>query len=412
MSSTLLIIDVALFVYEPVKIHVKKCVVFAEMKIIQKKNISFYRKIKVSLALMGILPFLLTVYLFTRQTEVPTTLVILCGALVLVSILMGFSMLRRSSDQMRTLARKTAISGDGEIFQPLDINVEGELHDIATNFNSVVEQLNRANRDIQCRSFQLQGFASDLSESYEHLERENRLRNQLCRYVGKDLVDKLMVSRDGQLLKNERKDVTILFADIRSFTALSEHMEPEDVVAMLNEYFSIMIEILFKYNGMLDKFVGDQIMAVFGHISNEKNGARSAVRAALEMQKATALLMRERAGKNQPVFKIGIGINTGSAILASVGSPNRQDYTVIGDTVNTAARLETHAGGREIVLGERTCLHLPKKLPRSARQELKMKNRSEPLGCYTLIARGDKVVKILRPRPAKNPIIPSVPIAC
>lgn len=388
----------------------------AEMRLLQnQQNISFYRKIRISLALMGIIPFLLATYFFIQKDHVSTTLIVLCSALVLFCILVGFTLLRKYSDQMQTLAQKTAAiaTKTGEIPQPLDINVEGELKDIATNFNAVVEQLNKANRDIQSRSFQLQEFASDLSESYEHLERENRLRNQLCRYVGRDLVEKLMVSRDGQLLKNERKNVTIMFADIRSFTAISEHMEPEKVVAMLNEYFSIMIDILFKHNGMLDKFVGDQIMAVFGHISNEKSGARSAVRAALEMQKATAVLMRKRAARGQPTFTIGIGINTGSAILASVGAENRKDYTVIGDTVNTAARLESHASGREIVIGERTGLHLPKKLPRGTRQELKMKNRSEPLSCYTLIPKGNNVVKIVK-RPQRSPVkvIPSVPAAC
>ncbi len=388
---------------------VGKCLSVIKMKTLKNKNISFYRKIKVSLALIGILPFLSAVYLFTIQATVPPTLIIFGAALVLMSMLMGFTMLRKSSDQMQTLAQKTAIPESGELPGPLDINVEGELHDIATNFNTVVEQLNRANRDIQSRSFQLQAFASDLSESYEHLEQENRLRNQLCRYVGKDLVEKLMVSRDGQLLKNERKDVTIMFADIRFFTALSEHMEPEDVVAMLNEYFSIMIDILFKHNGMLDKFVGDQIMAVFGHISNERNGARSAVRAALEMQKATRVLMKKRAQEGLPVFKIGIGINTGSAILASVGSENRQDYTVIGDTVNTAARLEAHAAGQEIVIGERTCLHLPKKLPSNTRQELKMKNRMEPLACYTLVAQGGRTVKLAKPK--RTIPVPAMPVA-
>ena len=358
----------------------------------QKKGISFYRKIKISLALMGILPFLLAVFLFTRgemETPTPTTLMILCSALVLFSMLIGFYILRKSSDQMQLLARQTAIPESGETLQPLDLTVEGELHDIAINFNTVVEQLNQANRDIQSRSFQLQAFASDLSESYEYLENENKLRNQLCRYVGKDLVEKLMVSRDGQLLKNERKNITVLFADIRSFTAISEHMPPEEVVAMLNEYFTLMTEIIFKYNGMLDKFVGDQIMAVFGHISDEKSGARSAVRTALEMQKATVALMRRRAQKGLPVFQVGIGINTGSAILASVGSTNRQDYTVIGDTVNIAARFEQYAGGREIVIGEQTSGHLPKKMPLSARQEVQMKNRIQPIACYILRSGGN-----------------------
>lgn len=348
-----------------------------------KRDISFSRKIKMSLALMGVIPFLLTVYLYGKEfSEGPSTYMILCSALVLFSILTGFTLLRISSDQVSNLAQKTKIPESGDLPDLHDINVDGELNEIANNFNSVVEQLQNAKRDIQSRSHQLQTFARDLSESYEHLEKENRLREKLCRYVGKDLVDKLMASGDGQLLHNERKSVTVMFADIRSFTSLSEYMEPEDVVAMLNEYFEKMTDIIFKYNGMLDKFVGDQIMAVFGHISNERDGARSAVRAAMEMQKVTVALMRERKKEGNPVFNIGIGINTGSAILASVGSSNRQDYTVIGDTVNTSARLEKHAHGGEIVIGERTRRHLPKQMELGERIELRMRNRSTPIGCY------------------------------
>ena len=118
--------------------------------------------------------------------------------------------------------------------------------------------------------------------------------------------------------------------------------------------------------------------------------------------------MKKRA-KNQTLFRVGIGINTGSAILASIGSDNRQDYTVIGDTVNTVARLETHAAGQEIVIGERTSSHLPQKLPRSARQELKMRNRSETLSCYTAIAEGNKNGKVIKPKAAKMKVTPSVP---
>ena len=377
-------------------------------KIFQKKGISFYRTIKVSLALIGGLPFLLAVYLFTREEQLSINLIAICAALVLFSMLMGFTLLRRSSDQMQILAKYTVVPNSGQTPQPLDLNVEGELQDIASNFNTVVEQLNLANRDIQSRSFKLREYASDLAHTYELLEKENRLRNQLCRYVDKDLVDRLLVSGDAQLLKNERKNVTVMFADIRSFTAISEHMEPEDVVAMLNEYFTIMTDILFKHNGMLDKFVGDQIMAVFGHISNETSGARSAVKAALEMQKATAILMKERAEKNFPVFDVGIGINTGKAILASVGSENRQDYTVIGDTVNIAARLEKYASGGEVVIGERTSRHLPKKLPGSARHELQVKNRSEPLTCYILVAKGNRVVKVVKPKIPNLSVLSSV----
>ncbi len=381
------------------------------MKLIQNKGVSFYRKIKVSLGLMGVLPFMLTIYLFSTETHAPSILMFLSSALVLFSMLVGFNLLRKSSDQMSNLVAKTAIPESGVLEELEDLNVDGELKDIASNFNSIVEQLNQAKRDLQSRSYQLQEFAGNLSESYEHLENENKLRNQLCRYVGKDLVEKLVTAEDSLLLKNERKAVTVMFADIRSFTALSEYMEPEDVVSMLNEYFSIMTDILFKYDGMLDKFVGDQIMAVFGHRSSERDGARSAVRAAMEMQKATVALMKKRADNGLRIFQVGIGINTGSAILASVGATNRQDYTVIGDTVNTTAKLEKYALGREIVIGERTRNHLPAKMNLSVRQELRMKNRSTPLVCYKVRPTRKKVMQTAAARQSFRPAISSA-VAC
>ncbi len=375
-----------------------------------KKDISFYRKIRMSLGLIGVLPFLFTIYLISTESHAPTpnTFLFISSALVFFSMLMGFNLLRSSSDQMMNLVEKTAIPESGILEELEDLNVEGELKDIASNFNSVVEQLNRAKRDLQSGSYQLQEFASNLSESYEYLENENRLRDQLCRYVGKDLVDKLVTSKDSRLLKNERKSITVLFADIRAFTALSEYMEPEDVVDMLNEFFSVMTEILFKYDGMLDKFVGDQIMAVFGHRCKERDGARSAVRAAMEMQKATVALMRTRAHRGLPIFQIGIGINTGSAILASVGGNNRQDYTVIGDMVNSTARLEKHALGREIVIGERTRNHLPANMNLSVRQEIRVKNRSTPLICYRLRPTRKKVIQVATARQSIRPAIPSI----
>jgi class 3 adenylate cyclase len=165
--------------------------------------------------------------------------------------------------------------------------------------------------------------------------------------------------------------------------------------------------MLFKYNGMLDKFVGDQIMAVFGHISDERDGARSAVRAAMEMQKATATLMKARKQNDKPVFQVGIGINTGNAILASVGSCNRQDYTVIGDMVNTTARLEKHARGGEVVIGERTRKHLPKQMDLYERKELRMRNRSTPIGCYVQRPIKNKAQKIPTPTQSSPALVPA-----
>jgi len=345
---------------------------------------SFYRKIRISLGLMGILPFLLVIYLFIQEKISFSNTIILCAAMILFSILIGFTLLRQSADQLSMLARETDFADKTETLQPINLHIDGELENIAANFNTVVAQLNQARHDIQEQSIQLLQYAEDLAGSYKQLQQEEQLRNHLSRYIGNDLVDQIMHSSEEVLLKNQRKTLTVMFADIRSFTALSEQMQPEDVVTMLNEYFTIMVEIVFSCNGMLDKFVGDQLMAVFGHMSGDAEGAKNGVLAALKMQQATEALMRKRAGDNLPTFQIGIGINTGSAIIGNVGSENRMDYTVIGDTVNAASRLEEQAKAGEIIIGEQTYRHMPGTIQVKNRIELPVKNRLQPVACYTI----------------------------
>ncbi len=354
------------------------------MKAQQDTGMSFYRKIRISLGLMGILPFLLVIYLFMQEHISLSNTLILCAALVLFSILLGFTLLRQSADQLAILAKMTAVEAHRETIEPVQLHIDGELDNIASNFNAVVAQLNQARHDIQEQSIQLLKYAEDLAESYEQLKQEEQLRSHLSRYIGNDLVEHIMNSDNNLLLKNQRKSLTVMFADIRSFTAISEKMEPEEVVTMLNEYFSEMVEIVFDYNGMLDKFVGDQLMAVFGHMSTESQGARDAVRAALKMQRVVKTLMRRRTERNLPTFRIGIGINTGNTIIGNVGSENRMDYTVIGDTVNAAARLEEQAGPGEIVIGEGTYTHMDGELQVKNRRALQVKNRIQPVVCYTL----------------------------
>jgi len=207
----------------------------------------------------------------------------------------------------------------------------------------------------------------------------------LSRYVGAHLVEKLMHSKMDLFDENERKEVTILFADIRSFTTLSESMAAENVVSMLNQFFSIMVEIIFRNNGILDKFVGDQIMAVFGLVSSNSSAPHDAITAAIEMQEATAALMKERSKQNKALFEIGIGINTGSSIVGNVGAENRMDYTVIGNSVNVAARLQGLAKGGEIIIAEQTFHQTRGRFNVEKKGELYVKNKTEPVVCYNVL---------------------------
>jgi len=353
------------------------------------KSYSFYRKLKISLSLMTILPFLLIIFLYFQESVTPTKMIVICTGLILFSTLSGFILLRESSDQLRDLASQT---GDKQrnVTGFTSKSTDLEIQSIALNFNSLLGNLSQVELDVQTQSIQLLKYANDLSESYARIEKEKEVRYHLCRYLDKELVEKLVSSNNTKLMKSQRRCLTVMFADIRSFTSISEHMAPEDVIDMLNEFFEVMVEIIFAHQGMLDKFAGDQIMAVFGHVSNERHGARSAVRAAFDMQRASETLMRKRAKKNAPVFEVGIGINTGDAIIGNLGSKNRMDYTVIGDTVNAAARLENQANGGEIVIGEQTYLQLPKQVHTGKAMKLQVKNRSEPVICYSIRKKPDQ----------------------
>lgn len=350
----------------------------------KENKAKFYRKIRISLGLMGILPFMIAVWIFYREGLSLSTTVIVFSALILFLILLGFIILRQSADQLATLVKETSAANKDTSIHPVQANIDGELKDIAVNFNTLLSRLNDAHNDIKEQSIQLLKYADDLNISHKKLKKEEKLRIQLSQYIGNDLVNRI-INTEGELIhKNQRRTITVMFADIRSFTSISEKMAPEDVVTMLNEYFSVIVEIVFINNGMLDKFVGDQIMAVFGHISEEKEGVNDALKTAIAIQQATDSLMHKRKKQGLIIFTVGIGINTGPAIIAHVGSENRMDYTVIGDTVNMAAKMEKLACPREIIIGQKTFQNKPETIQTDKQIKLKLKNRKEPVICYRL----------------------------
>ena len=167
-----------------------------------------------------------------------------------------------------------------------------------------------------------------------------RIRKTFQHYVSPTVVDKMLENRTMPEFGGERRTLSILFSDIRQFSHFSEQHEPEFVVSRLSEYFSNMVEIIFKHNGTLDKFVGDEIMALFGAPYSSENHAEQACHAALDMLDRLRTLQRKWEEEKTAGFRIGIGINTGDALLGNLGSSQIFDYTVIGNEVNLAARLE------------------------------------------------------------------------
>lgn len=175
---------------------------------------------------------------------------------------------------------------------------------------------------------------------FEDISGEKRLKGTLARYMTKEVADRLL-SGGESLLGGKIQEATVLFSDIRSFTTLSETLGAEETVSMLNEYFTIMVDILFDHGGILDKYIGDAMMAVFGTPFATGRDEDNAVTAAVDMMRALYAFNLDRARRGKQTINIGIGVNTNPVVVGNIGSLRRMDYTCIGDGVNLAARLES-----------------------------------------------------------------------
>jgi adenylate cyclase len=225
------------------------------------------------------------------------------------------------------------------------------------------------------------GAAVDNAMAHEKIAQQSLQRSALERFLSPEVVEMVVANPDIRL-GGVNQEVTVMFADIRGFTTMSEAMEPGRVVEILNEYFTRVTDVIFDNGGTLDKYIGDAVMAVFGAPISKGNDAAAAVNSAIQIQRLLVELNRDAAARQWPELRVGIGINTGSAIAGNIGSPRRLDYTVVGDAVNTAQRLMTNAAGGQILISESTARKIGKTFDLERLPELKVKGRSEAVPVF------------------------------
>lgn len=277
------------------------------------------------------------------------------GALALIlGAALAFFLARNLAGPIQNLSKGTEAIRRGHLDYRVEVRSKDELGELGDSFNEMAEQL-----------------------------QQKAIYRELLEKVSDESVAQAMISGSLDLeLGGEVKEVSVLFCDIRGFTRLTEHMHPSDVIEMLNEHMTAMTAVVRSHFGVVDKFVGDEIMAVFGALKSYGNDAHLAAACGLEM-------LRERArlneGREHPI-EIGIGIATGEVVAGCMGSIDRLNYTVLGSRVNLAARLCSAAGPLELVIDDATLHRLPEGHESEERADLQLKGFSESVQAHRLLS--------------------------
>lgn len=279
---------------------------------------------------------------------------------ILVLTILGTTrlLMRPLSAQLETLLGQLAAIGRGDFSASLQVQGRDELAQVARTFNAMASGLRE--KDLLERAF--------------------------GRYVT-TAVWNAVRSQSGLEVPTSRREATVLFADVRGFTSLSEALDPAEVLQLLNSYFTRMLEVVAEAEGYVNKFIGDAVMVVFNAPMDQPDHAARAVRCAVQMQLALAEL--NRSGRLLRPLAIGIGVNTGPLVAGNLGSERRAEYTVIGDTVNVASRLTGTAKAGDVVIGGSTAQQVEGTIPFEALPPLVVKGKSQPLAAFRLRPPGE-----------------------
>ena len=266
---------------------------------------------------------------------------------------------------------------------------------LASLMSRALGQLNLAYKNVENDNYEhvsgvktgdeIEALASGFNSMVDGLRERDKLRMTMGKYMTQSVVEHLM---SGKLeLGGEPLTVTILFSDIRSFTSISERMTAQEVVKLLNEYFTEMVTVVMEEGGVVDKYIGDAIMAVFGAPVPRPDDAVRAVRAAVRMRHALTVLNEKLEARGTPAIRTGVGLHTGEVIAGNIGSEARMEYTVIGDAVNLASRLESNTKdlGVDVLISDETHALIGDTFITRAVREITVKGRAKPVMVYEVL---------------------------
>lgn len=229
-------------------------------------------------------------------------------------------------------------------------------------------------------------MAIDNVQLHDQVVEAEKKRQNFGRFLPRAIVEKIMKDDSSLELGGQKTVVTTLFCDIRGSSKLAERLSPQQLVELLNEHFTAMTEIIFNYHGTLDKYIGDEIMAVFGAPISSGDDAYDAVSAALAIQRRNAELNAVRVRENQPEIHVGIGIDTGEVIAGYIGSPMRMEFTVVGDRVNTAKRFCDMAEPGKVVVGHETWLAIKDRVNGTPIGTVMLRGKEQSVHAYKILS--------------------------
>ena len=278
---------------------------------------------------------------------------------------------------MRKIDHALAQIAVGDFTQHVYVPNRDEFGTLSVNLNTTTERLGELYSELQSLNRDLQ---TRVDEQVQELERTTRMK----RYLSPQLAESILSGATDVDLTSQRQNLTILFSDIRGFTAMSERMEPEELVDLLNQYLAEMTEIVFKHGGTLDKYIGDALMVFYGNPVPYEDHAERAVRTALEMRARLVELQQGWVAQRGELLTMGIGVTSGYVTVGNIGSAARMDYTVLGNQVNLASRLADTAAPGQVLISDRTLATVREMVDSREIEQIQLEGVSRPIGIFEI----------------------------